>query len=147
MSIIDDLNFELTDIFYSSKFFEPDGWNEFYSLIRKAKEDCYQIRVAAGSRISDFTKKERFYLYLSYTNLSEIIIYKAEMIISENAYQEIDCENLSELVSDWVEFLNNRNDKPSKSIRFFRLKGNFIEFKILHHFHIHDTVEKAIQFA
>ena len=39
MSIIDELNREFTDILFSSKFFEEDGWNELYSLIKKAKED------------------------------------------------------------------------------------------------------------
>ena len=147
MSIIDELNCELTDILFSSKFFEENGWNKLYSLIKKAKDDCYQIRSAFGSRFSDFTKQERYYLYRACTHLSVIIIYKAEMVISENTYQEIDCENLSELVEDGIKSLNRINDKPSKCIRFFILKGNFIEYKILDHFHIHDTVERAIQFA
>ena len=147
MSIIDELNREFTDILFSSKFFEEDGWNELYSLIKKAKEDCYQIRSAFGSRFSDFTKQERYYLYRAYTHLSVIIIYKTEMVISENTYQRIDYENLCELVDDGIKSLNHVNDKPPKFIRFFRIKGNFIEYKILHHFHIHDTVERAIQFA
>lgn len=144
MDILQQLNSELTNIFNSSKFFESDGWHLLQSIISKAKEDMYQIQVSAHARLSDFSKKEQNYLYRRYSKISEIIIYKAELIVSTQAYNVLDAESLQELIEEGIADLNNNDEQPSIPINFFKLNGNVIELKNLHHFHIHDTVERAV---
>ena len=147
MSIIENLNSELTDIFYSSKFFKADGWDTLISLLEDAKKDCYQIQVAPGVSKRDFTKREKYFLFKAISSLSVIIIYKAELVISKTTYDENDVESLLELIEENIDYLDDQEDKPTVPINFFKLTGNRIEFKNLPHFHIHDTVERLIRAA